>query len=73
MPGSGGACKIAINAQQVYIITHLKERAFVEKLDFLTTPGYVLADRTKPLTVPGERTQLVITDKALFDFANQER
>ncbi len=41
LPGSGGACEIAINAQRVYIIMHLKKRAFVERLDFLTTPGHL--------------------------------
>ena len=74
LPGSGGACEIAINAQQVSIIMHLKKRAFVERLDFLTTPGHLQADvRPKPLGIPGKGPQLVITDKALFDFANAER
>jgi glutaconate CoA-transferase, subunit B len=73
LPGSGGACEIAINAQQVYIIMHLKKRAFVERLDFLTTPGHLSADVTpKPPGIPGKGPQLVITDKALFDFANAE-
>src|SRR5438105_1076390 len=74
LPGSGGACEIAINAQRVYIIMHLKKRAFVEQLDFLTTPGHVQADVTpKQRGIPGKGPQLVITDKALFDFANAER
>lgn len=74
LPGSGGACEIAINAQQVYIIMHLKKRAFVEQLDFLTTPGHMQADVTpKPPGIPGKGPQLVITDKAVFDFANAER
>lgn len=74
LPGSGGACEIAINAQQVYIIMHLKKRAFVERLDFLTTPGHVQADATqKTPGIQGKGPQLVITDKALFDFANAER
>lgn len=72
LPGSGGACEIAINAQQVYIIMHLKKRAFVEKLDFLTTPGHSRGDVQAQLGIPGKGPQLVITDKALFDFANAE-
>jgi len=74
LPGSGGACEIAINAQRVYIIMHLKKRAFVERLDFLTTPGHLHGGTTaQQLGIPGRGPQLVITDKALFDFANAER
>lgn len=74
LPGSGGACEIAINAQQVYIIMHLKKRAFVEKLDFITSPGHVQADASmQQLGIAGKGPQLVITDKALFGFGNAER
>jgi glutaconate CoA-transferase, subunit B len=74
LPGSGGACEIAINAQHVYIIMHLKKRAFVERLDFLTSPGHLHGGTTaQQLGIPGKGPQLVITDKALFDFANAER
>ena len=74
LPGSGGACEIAINAREVYIIMHLKKRAFVERLDFLTTPGHLPAEvRPKSPGIAGKGPQLVITDKALFDFANAER
>src|SRR5437773_1879320 len=74
LPGSGGACEIAINAQHVYIIMHLKQRAFVEKLDFLTSPGHLQGGTTaQQLGIPGKGPQLVITDKALFDFANAEQ
>jgi glutaconate CoA-transferase, subunit B len=74
LPGSGGACEIAINAQRVFIIMHLKKRAFVEQLDFLTTPGHLRGGATvQQLGIPGKGPQLVITDKALFDFANEER
>ncbi len=74
LPGSGGACEIAINASRIYIIMHLKKRAFVEKLDFLTSPGHLHGGTTaQQLGIPGKGPQLVITDKALFDFANAER
>lgn len=74
LPGSGGACEIAINAGRVYIIMHLKKRAFVEKLDFLTSPGHLRGGTTtQQMGIPGRGPQLVITDKALFDFANGER
>ncbi|GAC1466591.1 MAG: CoA-transferase subunit beta [Ktedonobacteraceae bacterium] len=73
LPGSGGACEIAINARRVFIIMHLKKRAFVEQLDFLTTPGYLQGvDTRKELGIPGKGPELVITDKALFNFENAE-
>jgi glutaconate CoA-transferase subunit B len=74
LPGSGGACEIAINAQRVFIIMHLKKRAFVERLDFLTTPGHFHGGTSaQELGIAGKGPQLVITDKALFDFENAER
>jgi glutaconate CoA-transferase subunit B len=39
LPGSGGACEIAIHAQRVLLIAKLDKRAFPEKVDFITSPG----------------------------------
>lgn len=73
LPGSGGACEIAINAKQILIIMRLKKRAFVEKLDFLTSPGHLAGgDGRRRLGLPGRGPELVITDRALFDFANDD-
>jgi glutaconate CoA-transferase subunit B len=69
LPGSGGACEIAINAQRVFYIMRLKKRAFVEKVDFCTSPGYLDGgDARQRLGMPGAGPQLVVTDKAIFDF-----
>ena len=38
-PGSGGACEIAINARQVFVIMRQSARSFVERIDFRTSPG----------------------------------
>jgi glutaconate CoA-transferase subunit B len=74
LPGSGGACEIATNVQRTFIIMHLKQRAFVEHLDFVTSPGHLSGGTARQqLGLPGQGPQLVITDKALFDFANDER
>ncbi|HEX9988274.1 MAG TPA: CoA-transferase [Chloroflexia bacterium] len=74
LPGSGGACEIAINARRVLYIMRLDKRTFVEKLDFCTSPGYLTGGQARnDLNMPGEGPQLVITDKALFDFANTNR
>jgi glutaconate CoA-transferase, subunit B len=39
LPGSGGACEIAINAREVFVIMRQSSRSFVERIDFRTSPG----------------------------------
>ena len=39
LPGSGGACEIAINARQVFVIMRQSKRSFVEAIDFRTSAG----------------------------------
>ncbi|MGH2513049.1 MAG: CoA-transferase subunit beta [Candidatus Limnocylindrales bacterium] len=39
LPGSGGACEIAINARQIFVIMRQSRRSFVERIDFRTSPG----------------------------------
>ena len=74
LPGSGGACEIAINAQRVFIIMHLKKRAFVDRLDFLTSPGHLSGGNARQaLGMPGRGPELVITDMAIFNFESAER
>jgi glutaconate CoA-transferase subunit B len=74
LPGSGGACEIAINAQRTFMIMRLKRRAFVEKLDFLTSPGHLTGgDSRARLGLPGGGPELMITDKAVLNFDNPER
>lgn len=78
LPGSGGACEIAINARRILVIMQLKKRAFVEKLDFVTSPGHERPGQGAGAAggrpgVPSLGPQLVVTDKAIFDFDNAER
>lgn len=74
LPGSGGACEIAVNAQHVFYIMQLKKRAFVERLDFLTSPGHLKGGDTRQAQgIPGQGPELLITDKAIFNFENSER
>jgi len=69
LPGSGGACDIAINAQRVFVIMRLMRRAFVERLDFLTSPGHLRGSGERAaLGLPGDGPQLVVTDKCIFRF-----
>lgn len=74
LPGSGGACEIAINAKKVLIIMRLKKRAFVNRLDFLTSPGHIDGQNARDrLGLPGAGPELVITDRALFNFDANSR
>lgn len=74
LPGSGGACEIAINAKRIFMIMKLGKRAFVPKLDFMTSPGHLDGgDARRRLGMPGAGPELVITDKGLFSFDNPER
>lgn len=70
LPGSGGAAEIATHARSVLMIMRLKKRAFVEKLDFQTSPGHLSGGTARhQLRLPGRGPQMVITDKATFDFS----
>lgn len=75
LPGSGGACEIAIHAKKVFLITPLSKRTFVEKLDFVTSPGYLdgSPNRRSSLGLPGEGPKLVVTNKAIFSFDEESR
>ena len=69
LPGSGGACEIAINAQRVFVIMRLRRRAFVEPLHFRTSPGHLGgAGGRARLGLPGSGPQLAITDRCVFRF-----
>jgi glutaconate CoA-transferase subunit B len=45
LPGSGGACEIAINARKVFVIMPQSKRSFVEQIDFTTSPGHLTGTR----------------------------
>lgn len=40
LPGSGGACEIAIHARQILVIMRQAQRSFVDQLHFRTSPGH---------------------------------
>lgn len=69
LPGSGGACEIAINARSVLVIMRLKRRAFINRIDFITSPGHLQGgDSRDRLNMPGQGPKMVITDRAIFTF-----
>jgi len=74
LPGSGGACEIAINAGKIHMIMRLSRRAFVEKLDFTTSPGHLNGGNARErLQLPGRGPDKVITNRGIFDFDNPDR
>lgn len=73
LPGSGGACEIAINAREIFVIMRQGRRSFVERIDFRTSPGSPAgsgrADGMSPPTRrPGAGPTVVVTDLAVFRF-----
>ncbi|MFT8234406.1 CoA-transferase subunit beta [Pseudomonas guariconensis] len=68
LPGAGGAPEIAGSAKQVLIILKQSPRAFVEKLDFITSVGHGEGgDSRKRLGLPGEGPVGIITDLCIME------
>ena len=66
LPGSGGACEIALLARKVFVITRQSPRVFVDRVDFVTTPGF---DGGRADGTGGHGPQLVVTDIGTYGFA----
>jgi len=66
LPGSGGACEIAINARKIFVIMPQSKRSFVPKVDFVTSPGHVEGGR--PATWRGEGPTVVVTNLGVYRF-----
>jgi glutaconate CoA-transferase, subunit B len=73
LPGSGGACEIAVHARRLLIVMRMSRRTFVERCDFVTSPGHRSQDgRTRrELGLPGGGPTRIITDLGVFDFDEQ--
>jgi glutaconate CoA-transferase subunit B len=67
--GSGGGCDIGSLAGRFWIFMELGTRKFVEKVDYLTTPGYLDGPGAREKAgLPGGGPEKVITNKATFRF-----
>jgi glutaconate CoA-transferase subunit B len=74
LPGSGGACEIAINCRRLLILMRLSRRSFVEQIDFITSPGHLGGNGERErLGMPGGGPEVVVTDLATFDFGTPDR
>jgi glutaconate CoA-transferase subunit B len=73
LPGSGGACEIAINARQVFVIMRQSARSFVDHIDFRTSPGNLggaenAARIRKEQGWLGSGPSVVVTDLGIYHF-----
>jgi glutaconate CoA-transferase subunit B len=70
-PGSGGANDLASFCWRTMVVTQQNPRRFVEKLDFLTSPGYLTGPgaREEAGLPPGTGPHRVITDLAVMGYA----
>lgn len=74
LPGSGGAAEIANLADHVLIITRLSPRAFVERVEFITSAGYLTGgDARKRLGIRGGGPQAVVTDLGILRFDSRTK
>jgi glutaconate CoA-transferase subunit B len=74
LPGTGGANSIASLSSKILVAMHHERKRFVEKVDFITTPGYLQGQESREkagLTVGG--VHQVITHLGLFGFDKKTR
>jgi glutaconate CoA-transferase subunit B len=60
LPGSGGACEIAILAKRTFVIAPQSKRSFPERVDFITSPAGVSGPA------------MVVTNLGCYEFVNGE-
>jgi glutaconate CoA-transferase subunit B len=75
LPGSGGANDLASLCWRILVVTSHDRRRFVEKLDFLTTPGYLSGPGAREAAglPPGSGPYRVITDLAVLGYHEQTK
>jgi glutaconate CoA-transferase subunit B len=67
LPGAGGAPEIATSCREVIVVLRHHRRAFVDRVDFVTSVGYLSGgDERARLGLPGKGPVLVITDLGLL-------
>ncbi|MFE8600308.1 CoA-transferase [Archangium violaceum] len=69
LPGSGGACEIAVHARRLLIVMRMSRRTFVERCDFITSPGHRMNGKSRAeLGMPGGGPTRIITDLGVLSF-----
>ena len=82
LPGSGGACEIAVHSKRLLVIMRMSPKSFVEKCDFVTSPGTLFSSKTpspqllktrKELDLPGGGPTTIITDLGVCEFQEADQ
>src|SRR5215510_4706450 len=75
LPGSGGANDLASLCWRILVVTNHDRRRFVEKLDFVTTPGYLTGPGAREAAglAPGAGPYRVITDLAVMGYHDETK
>lgn len=73
LPGSGGACEIALHAREILLLAEQSPKTFPERLDFCTSPGFLDGGDARRLAgFPGGGPRRLITDLGSYDFEEGE-
>jgi glutaconate CoA-transferase subunit B len=68
LPGSGGASEIATSAGEVFVMLRQGARAFVDRLDFITSAGFLSGGNSRAQAgIPGKGPTRVITDLGILE------
>ena len=74
LPGSGGANDIASSAQRTVIMIRLQKGKFVEKVSYITSPGYLSGPGAREKEgLKGGGPYMVITDHCIFKFHSETK
>jgi len=75
LPGSGGGCDIGSLCWRTIILMKHERKRFVEKLDFLTTPGYLTGGNSRyEAGLPeGSGPYRVVTNLAILGFDEESK
>ena len=69
LPGSGGANDIVSSCREIFVLTKHERRRFVERVDFVTSPGYLEGgDARERAGLTRGAPAAVITDLAVLGF-----
>jgi glutaconate CoA-transferase, subunit B len=73
LPGSGGACEIAIHAERVVVVAPLSPRSFPAAVDFITSPGQSGKYGTRrDLGLPGAGPTRIVTDVGVLEASSAD-
>jgi glutaconate CoA-transferase, subunit B len=74
LPGSGGANDIISSCREIFVVTSHERRRFVERVDFVTSPGYLDGgDSRREAGLIFGRVSRVVTNLGIMSFDPKSR